>query len=210
MFDKVYLRKILDLPSVYAKFQEVIAKNDYRKWMLNQYIGTTENKRILDLGCGTADILDYFDNAKQYVGIDINEKYITDNRKRFANRKECSFFCGDLNAYLEKEDQSFDLVLMMGVMHHISDEEVEKTMISVKRIISEGGVFVSDDCCYTKGMSIIARLLCMMDRGRYVRYADEYVRMQNKYWNNVKYDICTDTLRFLPYSLIIFTNSDRS
>lgn len=208
MFDRLVLRRILDIPVVYAAFQKMIAKKGARQWLLEKYIGDTSGKRILDLGCGTADILDYIYDEKMYVGIDNNRLYIRENKKRFEDRKTCRFYYTDLNTYSEKVSQKFDIVLMIGVMHHIDDNEVEQVMKSIKRIIADGGVFISFDACYTKGMNPIARLLCMLDRGRYVRYADEFIATQKKYWTNVKYDIRTDTLRFLPYSVIIFTNGD--
>ncbi len=210
MFDKLFIRKVLEIPSIYAWFQSMIAKKDAREWFLNQYIGDTTDKRILDLGCGTADILDYIKNEKLYVGIDNNKSYIEDNRKKFSQRKECKFYYTDLNAYSDKVTQKFDIVLMIGVMHHIDDNAVNGAMKRIKRIIADGGIFVSLDACFTKGMNPIARILCMIDRGRYVRYAEDYISTQKKYWTDVKYDIRTDTLRFLPYSVIIFTNKDEN
>ena len=112
-----------------------------------------------------------------------------------------------MNTYSEQTQQKFDIVLMIGVMHHIDDEAVNLCMSSIKRIIAEGGRFVSNDCCYTKGMNPIARLLCMLDRGRYVRGADEFISLQQRYWKNVRSEIRTDGLR-LPYSRILFSNTD--
>lgn len=208
MFDRLVLRKVLDIPAVYAAFQKMIAKKGARQWFFEKYIGDTSGKRILDLGCGTADILDHIYDEKIYVGIDNNRQYIEENKKRFKDRRTCKFYYTDLNTYSEKVSQKFDIVMMIGVLHHINDNEVEQAMKSIKRIIADGGVFISLDACYTKGMNPIARLLCMLDRGRYVRYVDKFIAMQKKYWADVEYDIRTDTLRFLPYSVIIFTNTD--
>lgn len=209
VFDKLYLRRVLEIPVVYAWFQKLIAKENGREWFFKKYISDTSGKKILDLGCGTADILDCIRDEKLYVGIDNNKQYIEANKKRFANRKTCRFYYTDLNAYSEKTTQKFDVVLMIGVMHHIDDNAVNDAMASIKRIIADGGVFVSLDACYTKGMNPIARLICMLDRGRYVRSADDFISTQEKYWTNVKYEIRTDTLKFLPYSVIIFTNKDK-
>lgn len=209
-FDKLYLRKTLEIPEIYSWFQKQIAKKNYREWFFKKYIGDTSDKRILDLGCGTADILDYIRDEKLYVGIDNNKQYIEKNKRIFADRETCKFYHADLNAYSEKATQKFDIVLMIGVMHHIDDNAVNDVMTCIKRIIADGGIYVSLDPCYTKDMNPIARLLCMLDRGRYVRYADDFIRIQEKYWTDVKYDIRTDTLRFLPYSVIIFTNKDKS
>lgn len=100
------------------------------------------------------------------------------------------------------------MILLIGVIHHISDDEVEKAMISIKNLLNKGGIFISHDPCYTKDMNPIARILCKLDRGQYVRYKEQYIKMMNKFWDDIWYEIQTDTLRFLPYSVIIFKNKD--
>ena len=79
-------------------------------------------------------------------------------------------------------------------------------MHSILKLLDDGGVFVSQDPCYTKHMNPIARLLCKLDRGYYVRSMDQYVDLLNDFWTKMKYDLKTDTLRFLPYSVIEFEN----
>ena len=208
MFDKLYLRKVLEIPAVYAWFQKVIWREDFRSWFITKYIGDTSGKKILDLGCGTADMLDHIWDEELYIGIDNNKHYIEEDKKRFADRKTCQFYHTDLNAFAENAIQKFDIVLMIGVIHHIDDDALNAAMASIKRVISCGGVFVSCDPCYIDGMNPIARLMCILDRGRYVRSADDLISIQKKYWTDVKYEIKTDLLRFLPYSSIIFTNRD--
>lgn len=207
MFDKLFIRRIFDFAPVYTTFQNMIGKKNARADFFKQYIGDTTGKRILDLGCGTANILEHIHDEKEYVGIDFSDKYIEAAKKRFEGRKTSKFYNIDLNEYSRTTTDKFDIVLMIGVLHHISDAEVEQVMTSIKRIIADGGVFISHDPCFTKKMNPIAKLLCMLDRGRYVRNVDEYVATQKKYWNNVKYDIRTDIL-VLPYSVIIFTNKN--
>lgn len=209
MFDRLYLRRILEIPIVHIWFKKIIGKENSAEWFLEKYIGDTVGKKILDLGCGTAEIADHIRGEKLYVGIDNNKLYLDKNEKHFADRKTCRFYCTDLNAFSESSTQKFDIVLMIGVMHHIDDNALNAAMASIKRIIRRGGIFVSLDPCYIKGMNPIARFLCMLDRGRYVRYADDFISTQEKYWTDVKYEIRTDTLRLLPYSVIVFTNKDK-
>ena len=208
MFDKLIIRKLLNIRLFYSAFEKIIGKKEFSKFFFSDYIGDISNLNVLDLGCGPADVLKFIHGEKLYVGIDNNENYIKSARNRFAERQTCQFYCNDLNSYAESTSQKFDLILMLGVMHHIDDEQLDQCMKSIKRIIAKGGRFVSIDCCYTKKMNPIARLLCMLDRGRYVRNADDFVRLQQKYWTDVNFEIRTDGL-ILPYSRILFSNKDK-
>lgn len=98
------------------------------------------------------------------------------------------------------------MILMIGVIHHISDDEIEKAMTSIKKLLDKDGIFITLDPCYTKAMNPIARILCKLDRGQYVRYKEQYIKMMNKFGGDTWYEIQTNTLRFLPYSVIVFKN----
>ncbi len=206
MAKKLLVRRFLEFPKIYSWFENIISRKDGRLSFTKTYIGDVSGKRVLDLGCGTADILGTFNSEACYVGIDNNRKYINSNKARFKARETCRFYYTDLNTYAKRTKQLFDIVLMIGVLHHISDDEVESAMESIKKLLAPGGIFISADCCYVKGMNPIARFLCMMDRGEYVRYVSDYIKMQKEFFDNVWYEVRTDTLGFLPYSLIVFKN----
>ena len=208
MGEHYLIRRLLNLPDVYRKFERIIARKNGRQDFCDRYIGRVQGKRILDLGCGTGDILDCISGEAEYVGIDNNSRYIDQDKVRFGERKTASFYCTDLNVYAKESKRKFDMILMTGVIHHISDKEVEMVMDNIKTLLDCKGVFISLDACYVKKMNPIAKLLCRLDRGQYVRYKEQYLDIMNKHWSNVWYEIRTDTLRFLPYSVIVFKNTD--
>lgn len=210
MFDKLYLRRLLNLPTFYMLFGKLIAPKNGKELFVTQCIGSTQGLRILDLGCGPASILHHIHGETLYVGIDNNSRYIETAKRNFVGRETCEFYNLDLNDYAQTATQRFDLVIMTGVLHHIDDNEVEACMTNIKRLLTPNGRFVSRDPCYTTPMNPIARALCSLDRGRFVRTVNQYVAIQQKYWANVKYDVRTDTLRFFPYSVISFCNTDKS
>ena len=57
-------------------------------------------------------------------------------------------------------------------------------------------------------MNPIAWILCSLDRGRYVRRKEAWISLMKCHRDRVWYEVRTDTLS-VPYSLIIFRNSDR-
>lgn len=202
------LRRMLGFACIYDLFGKMIGRStgESEKFdFVRDRVGDVTGLRILDLGCGTCYVLRHIQGEKQYVGIDMNERYIDAAKQEFAARKTASFFCMDLNSFAEKCETEFDIVIMSGVMHHITDEEVDAAMESIKKILSTGGRFLSQDGVYTDGMNPIAKWLLDLDRGEYVRHERDWIRLMQKHWGKVHYEIRTDTLR-LPYSLIIFDN----
>ncbi len=201
------LRKILAHPLIFDLFGKIIRVPEGTEHLnfVRDCVGNVSGLRILDLGCGTCKVLRRIHGEKLYVGIDISERYIEAAKKEFAARETASFYCMDLNAFAAQCETKFDLVVMSGVMHHITDAEVDAAMERIKMILSAGGRFVSQDGVYTDGMNPIARLLLNLDRGKYVRHEKDWVRLMKKHWDEVHYEIRTDTLR-LPYSLIVFDN----
>lgn len=200
------LRKILDYPLFYRVFENIVIKRNGRAEFVKRYISNVTGKRILDLGCGTADILACIENELCYVGIDNNSRYIAENREKYEKRSNVKFYHTDLNQYAAKCKKKYDLVLMMGVMHHISDDEVDKAMENIKKLLDAGGEFVSLDPCYTEHMNPIAWILCRLDRGKYVRTKAEWIELMSRHWKNIWHEERKDTL-ILPYSVIVFRNT---
>ncbi len=204
--EKMDIRTILGFAFMYDLFGKIIAPSGGNRFdFVRDCIGDVTGLRILDLGCGTCKVLRRIRDEMEYVGIDMNASYIESAKKEFAARETAKFYCMDLNAFAGQCETKFDLVVMSGVMHHITDAEVDAAMESIKRILSLKGRFVSQDGVYTDGMNPIAKLLLNLDRGEYVRHERDWLRLMKKHWDEVHYEIRTDTLR-LPYSLIIFEN----
>jgi hypothetical protein len=75
--------------------------------------------RILDLGCGTAEILGALPTDITYVGYDMSPEYIAAAQNRFAGRG--TFHCRLLEQAEVAALEPFDLVLGIGVLHHLDD-----------------------------------------------------------------------------------------
>ena len=77
-----------------------------------------ENKNILDIGCGFADLYTYLSNKnklpKKYTGIDINPNFINHCKKKFPSLQ---FHVGNLIDH-NFTDEHFDIVLMVGVLSY--------------------------------------------------------------------------------------------
>jgi ubiquinone/menaquinone biosynthesis C-methylase UbiE len=98
-------------------------------------------KRVLDVGCGNGYVLSrYSSYGADTYGIDITEKAIELCKKRF----ELSHLNGEFaTAPAEKlpfENDFFDCVCSMGVLHHVSD--TQKAIDEIYRVLKPGGKII--------------------------------------------------------------------
>ncbi len=80
------IRAILSHPLVYEALQSLMGADKGRARMVRDYVRPFPGMRILDLGCGTAEILGSLPADITYVGYDMSGQYITAAQKKFASR----------------------------------------------------------------------------------------------------------------------------
>jgi 2-polyprenyl-3-methyl-5-hydroxy-6-metoxy-1,4-benzoquinol methylase len=134
--------------------------------------------RILDLGCGPAEILNAMPHDIDYVGYDMSPDYIASAQRKFANR-------GDFNCRLLEETEvatldPFDLVMGIGVLHHLDDTTARQFMTIAKAALKPGGRILTLDTCFAAGQNPIARFLIARDRGQHVRNAEDYLALVDR------------------------------
>ncbi len=81
--------KLLSIPKVYSFIQWLFYDARTESYF-HELIGVTEEKKILDVGCGPGDWVLKFPNS-EYVGIDISQEYIDNANNRFG--KLGRFYC---------------------------------------------------------------------------------------------------------------------
>ena len=79
---------LLDSPFFYRTLR-ILSRGGRSKYV-RDYVRPVAKDKILDIGCGPADILNYLPDV-DYTGFDSNPKYIVAARKRFDNRG--NFLC---------------------------------------------------------------------------------------------------------------------
>lgn len=99
--------------------------------------------RIIDLGCGTGAFTKRFRESygveKNFFGLDISKKSINLAAKLAPGIHFCT---GDIEQCCFK-DQSFDIVLFSGVLHHFTD--LEPCLMEGYRILKNNGCALSYD-----------------------------------------------------------------
>lgn len=81
------LRSILSNPNVYDFLQNVLGAGKLRKELVRKYVRPYGGMKILDIGCGTGEILEYLP-AVDYLGVDLSETYIRSAVDPYGERGE--------------------------------------------------------------------------------------------------------------------------
>jgi SAM-dependent methyltransferase len=196
------VRRILSQPIVYDALQAMLGGANARQRICREHIRAQSANTIVDVGCGTAEILKYLPQDIRYYGYDLSQSYIDAAKQRFANRPDCVFKCADLNTIGPDEIPPCDLAIAFGVLHHIGDRAASELIENLYDRLAVGGRVVTIDNGYVDGQSFVARELIKRDRGQHVRKAEDYLKLASSRFRESKITIHHDLLR-VPYTHVI-------
>jgi SAM-dependent methyltransferase len=99
------------------------------------------NRMVLDVGCGNGYVLSrYARNGSRTYGVDLTWTAMNLSAKRFTLENVTGWFAQGDAEHLPFCDASFDLVLSMGVLHHIP--HIEAAIAEIHRVLKPGGVTI--------------------------------------------------------------------
>ncbi|MBW2314779.1 MAG: class I SAM-dependent methyltransferase [Deltaproteobacteria bacterium] len=193
-------RAVLGLPVVYRLFKRIAIPDANLRRFLREGVGIREGARVLDIGCGVGDVLDYLP-AVDYHGFDGSEGYIAAARARYGDRAK--FTCALVGRYsLGELEGTCDVAMATGVLHHLDDAEAKALIEVARAALKPGGRLVTMDPCFVDGQNPIARFIVSKDRGEHVRTEEEWLRLARSVLPDVKARVRTDLLR-IPYTHIV-------
>lgn len=166
------MRAVFSHPRVYDGFQRVMGATRLRQELVRDFIRPQPGMRLLDIGCGTAEILRLLPRDVIYCGFDISPIYIEAARASFGPRG--SFHCGSFDQHHAISLPKFDLVIALGVLHHLNDDEAREVFVLARTALNPSGRVLTIDPCFEPHQNPIARYLISRDRGQNVRMADGY------------------------------------
>jgi cyclopropane fatty-acyl-phospholipid synthase-like methyltransferase len=192
------IRSVLDNPAAYYLWWNMVGGPGWAKVLVSEYVQPRVGARILEIGCGPGTIARYLPRA-EYVGFDVSSRYIEMARKRFP---QAQFICERVSQFSLQNQQSFDTVLAIGIVHHLDDQEARQLFQIAHDALKSGGKLITFDGVLTNDQSGAARWLLTRDRGEYVRTEREYVRIASEVFGNVRASVRHDLLR-IPYTHLI-------
>jgi SAM-dependent methyltransferase len=192
-------RDILAWPQCYILLQNLVGAARVRRVFVNEYIHPVPGMKILDVGCGTGDVLSCLPEV-QYYGYDPCAAYIKRARKRFGARGRfaCASSCPDEF----RQAAPFDVVVTMFVLHHLPDDDVRAMGAECRRLLRPGGRLIAIEPCLVAGQSWLARRIILSDRGKHMRSELAYLDQLRPFFPKVHSAIRHDLLRH-PYTHVI-------
>jgi len=181
----------------YSFVQKVMSATSFREKIVKKYIKKIDAK-VLDIGCGPAEILSNFPKIK-YYGYDINPIYINSAKKKFTNRGK--FFCKKFTKNEIKHLPKFDHILLLGVLHHLGDEEINDLIKNLKKILKKTGNIITLDNIFISNQNLIAKFLIEMDKGENVRSKKGYLNILKNHFKQVNSKIYHQ--KFIPYTWFV-------
>ena len=194
------LRHWLRLPFLYNLLQDAVGGNALRRRFIKSHVRGRTGDKVIDIGCGPAQILPWLP-AVEYMGFDINPSYIASAKRRHGAKG--SFVVGDTKSLWD--DPRFgdsDIVIGLGILHHLDDEDAEHCIRFAHRALKHGGRFVSLDACWVSNQGFLSRYIMSKDRGRNVRTEQAYRQLAGKVFKNVDAWVDTKPMR-IPYAIVV-------
>lgn len=119
-------------------------RNDFYSAAFDRIIdqlGDTENKALLDVGCGYCHhTIRLLNTGLKITAVDFSEIALAHAREMLANRADQISLQQSDATDLSFADESFDFFLMWGVLMHIPD--INKALAEVSRVLKPGGKLV--------------------------------------------------------------------
>jgi SAM-dependent methyltransferase len=195
------IRHLLARPAVYDFFQHAVGAYAWRKRTIDRLVAPllSPGKRLIDIGCGTAEILNYLPTETAYFGFDRNPDYISAARERFRDRN-AAFECESVGKSTGAKYPKFDVALAAGLIHHLDDGDALAFLEDAKAVLQENGVLILlADPVYTANQSRLARYVVSKDRGQNVRDLTSYLTLYRQVFEYVDSSIDMHPLR-IPYT----------
>jgi len=133
-----------------AERHEKKAKLLEEEW--KKFINLNKNSRILQIGCGPEDVINYITTSKKYAIDPLADFY----KKKFNLDYSSFFFIEGRAEKLPFKDDYFDVVILANVLDHV--EQPENALSEIKRVLKENGIFHFENIFYQKNFIRIAKI----------------------------------------------------
>lgn len=178
LLERTFVYRAWQAPFLEQKFAPIRVHNDLRSV-----------RRVLDVACGPGTNTRHFPHS-DYLGIDLNERYIQHARARYRR----NFLVADACVYRVSPDERFDFILINSFLHHLADSDVANILSHLRTLLTEDGHIHILELVMPEEASVARRLACW-DRGKYARPLEEWKKIFNS---------CFDPVVVEPYPLVGF------
>jgi ubiquinone/menaquinone biosynthesis C-methylase UbiE len=164
------VERVSDNPVLFIFFRGLL-ENDFKaiRATIRDELKLGQGLRSLDLGCGPGAFSDLFE-GDDYVGADLNRRYI-----EWARRHRRGTFIVSDAKQVELPDARFDQVLIFGLLHHLSDDDVRGVLGETRRLLVPGGrALLIEDIPAVSRLNLLGHLIHSVENGEHIRPVEQY------------------------------------
>jgi SAM-dependent methyltransferase len=195
--------RLLERSLVYRAVQAPLVAQKLRPLREHGELSTV--RRVLDVGCGPGTNAPMF-AAQEYVGVDINPRYVEDARRRYGR----DFLVADASDLGGRVEPGFDLILVNSLLHHLPDDAAVRTLAGLDRLLADDGHIHVIDLVLPSSLGV-ARALARADRGSYARPLEEWRAIFESAFEPVVFEPFQMGLRpLLVWELVYFKGRQRA
>jgi ubiquinone/menaquinone biosynthesis C-methylase UbiE len=191
--------RLITIPSIYKMLMFSLGADKAIARYVDDVLQPRAGMKILDVGCGPANVLSYLPPV-DYTGIDLNEKHIACARQRYGDRGR--FIVGNAANDLKQEENTFDLINVSALLHHLGDSEAVSLFTSLKRLLKENGRIVTIDNVWLPKQRVALKLINKLDSGINIRTPEGYLGLLSGLGFDIQTRVFHDLLR-IPYDHFI-------
>lgn len=164
-----FVNLLASSPRVLMFLRRILEGNfNAQKKVLQNDFAANAGEKVLDIGCGTGEFSVFFQNAV-YTGIDVEKKYIDYAQKNYKGK-----FLTTNAAILPFSANAFDKILIIGVLHHMNDEQGRSVLAEARRVLNSNGRMLVMEDIKLAGEGLLTRLIHRFDLGKHIRNEGEY------------------------------------
>ena len=169
---------------LYNLLQRFVGGDRDRAHFVRTHVTFRLDEKVVDAGCGTGSALEFLP-AVNYFGFDPNPDYIRVARSRYGSRGE--FFCGDASSPRVQElAQGADGFLSLGVLHHLSDEQIAEILRLARACLRPSGRFIFYEPCFSANDDWVGRIFMRLDRGGNIKTDQAWRALVSEYFATVE------------------------
>jgi SAM-dependent methyltransferase len=145
-------------------------------------------RSVLDVACGPGTNTSNFTKS-DYLGIDLNERYIQDARRRHGR----DFIAVDARIYTAAPQSRFDFILINSFLHHLNTEDVLQLLSHLRSLLTEDGNIHILELVLPEEQHSIASRLARWDRGKFARPLGQWRAIFSELFEEVVFEPYTLT-----------------
>ena len=161
---------------------------------------------VIDVGCGPAYYFERLPKPLTYHGFDTDQNYIEWAREKWGG-SGATFHVGVFDQDTAETLPAPNAILLLGLLHHLSDEDSRHLLGLCASILAPGGRVVSVDTAFVPDQGRLSRWMSENDRGEFVRHPEGFEALAAPYFGSTESQIVSGTGR-IPGAYVLMTLTD--